>query len=176
MGFRLSDENPLRVFQELGLPITWTLVRIGWDGPGNYRRQLSAKNVRELASRLLECDPSDPHALQVLILRDEEINELEQTIRAASAQERFSEETELTKWLVVRLLPLLDRLPTDDPVEGLTSIADFWYWLDFPEHSPYQFPNDRNCGDHYSQRNYERVIADHRKWAADEVLRLRSAK
>lgn len=173
MVFTLSAENPLRRFQDLGLPITWTLVRMGWCGPGDYRTQLSARNVREYAARLLECEPSDPWALQVLVLRDDEIDELGQMIRDASAQERLSDERELTKWMVVYLLPLLDSLATDDPIEGMSSIAHFWYWFDFPENSPYQSLNGRNDGDYYSDRNFARVLAIHRKWAADELFRLK---
>jgi len=163
--------SPLGDMEEMGLPVSWAVVRAGWQGIGMLERQLAAQQVKAfvqerigtaedglLADVAVLCFPADDQAIGSAL-----------ACLAPSVPGRA-----VRTWHVYLLAQLLGELP-DDPVDGLCELTHFWGALDFPEGMPHVVQGRRNTvgpQEYYGQDSYRRPVSRHRVWLRREVAAL----
>jgi hypothetical protein len=160
--------------ERMGLPVTWAVVRAGWEGIRMLGPQLTAQQVKAfaqtrigtaedamLADVAVLCYPADDQAIGAALAR-----------LAPGVCERA-----VRAWQAYLLARLLDDLPTD-AVDGLCALTDFWAAFDFPEDMPHAVQGRGNTlgpREYYDQANYRRLVSDHRQWLRQEIAKLAGA-
>jgi hypothetical protein len=167
--------SPLHSLEKLGFELNWTLVAVGWYGPGKLDRQLNVRSVVEFAITRLASLPSDPFASELMILSDCEREKADEILRAAAESENLSQSTELRKWIVYLLERRLSDLP-QDPLYGLIALTEFWESFDYPEYSPHNIRGDcEEPSEYYSQGNFRREVEKHVRWIQEQLVILRAS-
>jgi len=163
--------GPLDHMGQMGLPVTWAVVRAGWQGTGMLGRQVTAQQVKAFAQERIP-------ATEGALLADVAVLSLpadEQAIGAALGRLAPGVcEQALRAWQAYLLARLLDDLPTD-AVDGLCALTDFWAALDFPEGMPHVVQGRGNTiapREYYDEGNYRRLVSDHRQWLRRQIARL----
>ena len=164
-------------FIEKGVMITWTVLKIGFDGSTQYYKQLSGKDIINYSINKIE---NGDETLEVLLLAstnescDGEISKLLQVLSNA---ENTSIDIELRKWRAIYVYSYLLEIQ-DDYIQGLVELGDIWAKLDFPNDSPHVFQGRKNKitpEEYYTQENYKKLLEIHKKWLEEEIIDLRKS-
>ena len=159
--------------QKLGFSITWPIVLVGWQGPGNFHRQLTLKDVQQFAEQTITSADKEeiPDVAELTMSCDEQlVHEALQRLAAEDTQRA------LDIWIVALLKQLVENLP-QDPLAGMQELTSFWSHFDYPARSPHIIQGVKNNIEpeyYYTARNYDEAIASHKKWLADEIARIQS--
>lgn len=156
----------------LGLPVTWDVVRLGWEGVGSAQRLLCLEDVRAFAD------------LQVTAASDGQLADVAELCMAGSENdvreilERLSPSPPVTAMHVWRAV-LLDRLlrtPQASAVDTLAELTGFWGAWGDPADSPHVVQgrgNSLSPAEYYTEEVAKRAVEEHRRWLDQEVQRLR---
>jgi len=153
-----------RILEEMlksGMPVNWTTILVGWNGPGKFPRQISRE---EFASYTIQRMGNSSHQ-QI---------EVNRAIRALAASEPGNKETETRKWRLYLLKDAMNNL-AEDEIDGLYQLTDFWEKFDYPSDSPHAIQGDDGLvpEDYYTKENYQSLVKRHQEWLKEEENALR---
>jgi Uncharacterized protein conserved in bacteria (DUF2247) len=164
--------NLLDEIRSTGLPVTWPVIRAGWEGTGLGGRQLDLADVTGFACDQLAGSGAGDQAddiADLCIAADSE-----DAGRALSALAPDIPASAVRTWRAVLLGRLLTALPAS-AVAGLTELTSFWGSLGFPADMPHVVQgrgNDISPADYYTVANYQRLLRRHRDWLSSEIASL----
>jgi hypothetical protein len=174
-----AADKAMTIFEKMQgseLPLNWTTILVGWEGPGKLPRQLSSSEVASYAARMIEKSPEQP--VEVFQLADASVGEddkIYRLIRNLSAQEASDRNFETRKWRLFLLEEAMKELG-DDPIYGLLHLSEFWEKFDYPADSPHEIQGRNNQYPpeaFYTDETFQRIIASHRQWLNDETTYLK---
>jgi hypothetical protein len=160
---------------ELGLPVDWNVVRMGWEGPASLGRQLGLGDIHSFAGKAIE--KAEGEELEnVATLCTESDNEIIDTTlkKLAPAPPSIAQRI----WRAYLLYRLLQKLPSH-PIDALSELSDFWAAFSYPDDSPHLVQGRGNSigpEDYYTVENLERLLAAHTRWLEEELGRLRACE
>jgi hypothetical protein len=156
------------------MPVTWDVVRAGWEGIGDVGGQLAVSDVADFACQQLEqsgaADSADIASLCIA-------SDSEEIDAALPRLAPVVSEKAVRTWRAFLLARLLSELP-ESPVDGLSELTSFWNTLNFPDDMPHVVQgrnNDISPLDYYTEKNYQQVVHKHQDWLNSEILRLAQA-
>ncbi|MBP1903695.1 hypothetical protein J2Z32_000307 [Paenibacillus turicensis] len=164
---------PLHLFQKNKVPITWTSLLIGIEGPGKFEKLLETQEVINYAIEYMDLNEDYPN--EVLELASAYRNEcelVEKLLRDLSSREGVNREDELKKWIIILLIETLSELP-ENPLYGLIVLTEFWEKFDYPDYSPHTIQgkdNEIKPEEYYTQAYYENCVNKHKEWI-DKMIR-----
>jgi len=156
-----------QLFKQNGIPITWTAILLGIEGPGNREKLLISQDIIHYAMELIDLNDNQPY--EVLKLASSYHNEeeyIKNVVIHLAQKENVTREDELKKWIVILLKEKLNKLP-ESPLYGLIALTEFWESFDYPEYSPHIIQGKRNDikpEDYYLMEFYKGCILQHIEW------------
>lgn len=165
--------NPLEELQAQGIPVTWTTIATGLEGPGAAPPQIDLADVRSWLDTTLSRGSELSGAVDVLLAIDNDdgqARELISELRSSSGDVRKVEER---KWQVLMLERELDRLP-QEPFYAALALADFW--SQFSDDPDVPRPSGEELVSRLSTEDRQRLVGTQRLWLARtrEALSTRS--
>lgn len=155
----------------LGLPLTWDVVRLGWEGVGSEHRLLSLDDVRTFADHeVVSASEAEIADVAELCTASSEADVKELLERLAPSPSVIA----LRIWRAVLLERLL-RTPQASPIETLTELTSFWAGFGYPPESPHTIQglgNSITPKEYYTEETAEHALQEHRRWLEDEIGRL----
>lgn len=163
----------LSSIRAIGLPLSWGLVRLGWEGVGDKPRLVSLDDIRAFASdQIATASESQLPDVADLCTVYDEAQVQEQLERLAPAPSAVS----LRIWRAALLDELLRTLPAS-PVDARAELTSFWASFGYPPDSPHTIQglgNDIRPSDYYTAENAKKACAAHRLWLDAEINELRN--
>lgn len=162
----------LEAMRLLGIPVTWSVVRAGWEGPGTLGRQLTLDDVRSFADErvaLAAADELADAATLSTVTNDSDVEEVLQ---------RLSPEVDalaVPQWRALILSQLLAVLP-QSPIDALCELTTFWSAFGYPPDSPHVVQGRGNIirpEHYYTSEMLARLVGEHREWLDAELAQLR---
>src|SRR4051812_14269039 len=123
----------LKRIEEMTFSVTWTLLLIGWEGPGKVGRVVTVEEIVAHATIRLEMPSSNDtfEVAQLASATESDTTVIASALRKLSMAEGASSDVETRKWRYVLLEQLVQNLPAD-PLYGLIALTTFWSQFDFP--------------------------------------------
>ncbi len=174
---------------KLQFDVNWTTILVGWEGLGvfspwpsqaaDFPPLLTVDEVTDYANgRLaLSTDAAEDDLILCLLsldLHTENRETIAKYIAKLSGLHASDRSRELRKWRVVLLEEEVSNIPTD-PLYGLIALTEFWQNFGFPADSPHEVQGKGNTidpNDYYEERNFQRLVARHKKWIGQEKVEL----
>lgn len=157
----------LQLFKRNKVPITWTTLLIGIEGPGKFEGLLESQDVINYAIEFMDLDNDYPKEVLELASAYKHENELvKKLVLDLSSKEKVDREDETKKWIVILLKEKLNNLP-ESPLYGLIALTEFWEKFNYPEYSPHTIQgrgNEIKPEEYYSNDFYKNCVFEHRKW------------
>jgi hypothetical protein len=152
--------NPLEELQAQSIPVTWTTVAMGLDGPGSAPPQIDLSDVRSWLDTTLTQGGELPGAIDVLVAIDNDA-QARQLISGLEAPSGEAQESELRKWQAVMLERELAHLP-QEPFYAALALADFWsQFADDPE---LPRPSGQELVSRLTPDDRQRLVRAQRMW------------
>ena len=158
--------------------LDWTVLLVGWEGPGKYPRLIDVQDVKDYALS----NSGDTHLSEEAIVELESVDEddtaaicrMLRSLSTASGSRSIA----LRKWIVCLLDRTLGDLP-DEPTHGLLALSDFWERFDYPKFCPHGVQGrdeTRAPGDYYTETNFRATVEKHKRWLAQEIEALQGER
>ena len=131
--------NPLKKIEEMGLSVTWRLLEIGLCGSQKIPPVLMYSDIVAYldCSLIHDCQQAD-RIITLLCFREETLK-IKELIKEYAKQESSNLSLQQRKWRAYLLQSCLDSL-SDDCLQGLMELMEFWISMDRPKESPFDFP------------------------------------
>ncbi|GGJ30358.1 DUF2247 family protein [Paenibacillus hunanensis] len=160
----------LQMFKRSNIPITWTVILIGIEGPGKKERLLVSQDIINYAIELIELNDNYPQEiLKLASATNNEEEYIKNLVVNLAQKEKLNRNKELKKWIVILLKETLNKLP-ESPLYGLIALTEFWESFDYPDYSPHIVQgrgNDIKPEDYYLKEFYEYCVFKHKQWIND---------
>jgi hypothetical protein len=162
----------LKEFSDLKLDITWNLIDIGFRGSENFKNELSAKEIINYSSDLLNQGVDNLRIAELAAEKDSNIDEIDNLIRSLAKSEKDVDRgEEQQKWTVAYVVKCL-KTKYSNCVDGLMELGNIWLKIGLPSNTPHVFQglnNDIPPADYYTCENYDRLYDAHLKWVQKEL-------
>lgn len=161
-------------FIKLKLPITWTLIDIGFKGSDIFFGELETLDIIEYAESLLYLDNYYAEVAELAGEKKENIFEVDKYIKILSSYENCCWELEFEKWTVCYVNKCI-QTKYDNCIYGLVELADIWVKLKMPKDSPFVFQGVNNSikpEEYYTMQNYEKLYQSHVDWVKNKLYKL----
>jgi hypothetical protein len=169
------NESCLEAITALDLPLSWDVIRIGWEGIGAEGRLLSLDDVRKYADHdIVSAPPTQIGDVAELCTAVDEREVGERLERLAPTPSDRARRI----WRAVLLHRLLQS-PQVSPIEILTELTGFWGSFGYPSDSPHIIQGRSNSispTDYYTQEMADRAIQAHRLWLEREIESIRRSQ
>ncbi|WP_214824144.1 DUF2247 family protein [Exiguobacterium algae] len=167
--------NYLQLFNDNSIPITWTSILIGIEGPGKFNRLLEWEEIIQYAigevNKQQECSEL---VNEIAFSYSSEGDLIYRLVAKLSNSENIDREVELKKWIVIILSEKLKNTP-QSPLYGMLYFTEFWEKFDYPEYSPHLVQgmgNEIKPEEYYSKGYYEKCALEHKQWILHELKKI----
>lgn len=162
----------------------WSTLLVGWEGLGRYSpwhssandfpSLLTACDVMHFAEERLKVSGESTEIDMIVELMSLSRNASREEVRAILARlavaEKTQEDIELRKWRLISLEELFNTL-SNDPINALISLTEFWQTWGFPNDSPHDIHDgdgrDRVIN-YFTDETLDRVRRKHVEWILNE--------
>lgn len=167
----------LNDFKLVNLSVNWGTLMIGWEGPGHFQTQLSISEIQKFAEEWLSITDKNNDIVSDLIINDgSDFITLKENLEFLWKQSKSDLLLEQQKWRYVLLKKLIEKIAkSNDYMQGLIELTDFWAMFDFPEDSPHVVQgrgNKMSPVDYYTEETFKREIKEHQEWLNKELVKL----
>ena len=166
----------LKIFNELGLCITWKLIDLGFKGSEVFQGELSTKEIIDFAVSIMEKGQNaDADVINLACEYEANADGVDKYVKQLAQKENTEYCFEYRKW---RVLYVLHNLPAPETefIEGLIALGDIWVKLNFPSDSPHVFQGRYNNiapEQYYTQGNYNNLFRRHVEWINTEMSQIK---
>lgn len=164
----------LNTFQIYNIPITWTLIYIGWIGPGNNPRQLTFEEIINYTfSKIEQSAASNPRLIELAGLLSNQEHEVLNILRSLSLDEKIDFNNEVMKWVVIMLGELIKSMKIKkNYIDNLIEISEFWISFScIPNRPPgiQAIDSDISPEGFYTKENYFKILSQNEIWLKKEL-------
>lgn len=155
----------------MNLPITWTLIDIGFKGSEIFRDELTANEIIDYAISLLTNDNYFEEVAELAIEREENKEEINRYVNILSSYEKCDKNKEFEKWVLCYVNKMLQK-KCKNCIDGLIELGDIWLKLGMPKDSPHIFQGVNNTitpQEYYTMQNYENLYRAHINWVKNKL-------
>jgi hypothetical protein len=166
--------TPLNELEQAEIPVTWTTVVMGLEGPGSAPSQIGIREVRSWLDDVLHRDREPERALDVLVAIDTDCEPNRLISELGHRPDQIMQD-ELRKWQTVMLRRQLADLPAD-PFYATLALADFW--SQFHDGGEVPAPTREDLESVSTASDRERLVRMQETWLAttSESLRRDSSR
>ncbi len=172
--------NKLYNLKYMGFKITWHLIAIGLIGNDEIPPLITHLDVVEYLDGLLEDTNEQTDVITTLnvdniialIIEKDDYTKFDNVLKELAREDAADIFLQKRKWRAFLLKQLIDNI-SEDCLQGLLELMEFWISMGNPEDCPQAFPsndNKKTAQDFFTQASYELNINKNREWLNEEVL------
>lgn len=163
--------NKITKLINFGFSITWKTILIGMVGGNNIPPQLTKEELLNYLHALLEDETEQEDEIIALILMEDDPENLNNRIAMLASLDRSDYRVQWRKWRVYLLNEVLSNI-SNDCLQGLLSLMDFWVSTGVEKDCPQVFPQNNNslaALDYFTVQMFEKLLTKNQNWLTVEI-------
>ena len=163
--------NKLNMLTNMGFRISWKLVNIGLYGYDEIPVLLTHDEVLEYLDMLLTDITEQTDNIISLICEKDNITEFDKLLKKFASGDSSNIIIQKRKWRAYLLKKLIDN-SSEDFLQGLLELMEFWILMGKPDDCPQTFPNSNDTvsiQDYFTQSTYELLMQKNYAWLNKEI-------
>ena len=164
--------NKLYVLKNMGFKISWKLLTIGLFGDSEIPPSITRSDVVEYLNSLLTDINEQTDDIINLICEKDNSTKFDHILKGVAYKDTVDIAIQKRKWRACLLKILIDNI-SQDCLQGLLELMEFWVSMGVPDDCPQTFPNSNNkksVQDYFTQTSYEFNVNKNREWLNEEIL------
>lgn len=165
--------NMLYNIQEIGLKVTWKLIRLGLTGFNGHLELISYEELFDYLTDRLGINESQDDNIIKIICEKENRFSVDSLLNYLASVEKTTEDVQYRK-LRVYLLEKLLRQENRTCLQGLLELIELWASFGYPGDCPHIFPDNVNISvqEYFTNTNYQIMRKKNSEWLGDEIKRI----
>lgn len=163
--------NKLVELHNMGFKVTWKVISIGLYGARYIPVQLTRDEVFDYLDHLLyNTNKQTDNIVNLICNRDDDLA-TDKLLVSLADNDGFILSLQLRKWRTLLLSNTLNSL-SQDYLQGLLELMDFWMSMGPPKDCPLSFPNTHSSlttEKFFTQTMYEMSVYNNYDWLKNEV-------
>lgn len=163
--------NKLNFLKNMGFKISWKLINIGLFGDDEIPASLTYDDVLEYLDSLLTDINEQTDNIIALICEKNDSPKFDKFLRKLANEDDSNTEIQKRKWRACLLKILIDNI-SEDCLQGLLELIEFWISMGSPDDCPQTFPcsyNSELAQDYFTQPSYNTNLDKNRVWLNEEI-------
>ena len=163
--------NKLFISENMGFKISWKTITIGLFGDGEIPQVLTCDDVTEYLESLLINIHEQTDAVVTLLCEKDDHDNLKKLLRKLAKADLSNEALQKRKWRACLLKILIDHI-SNDCLQGLLELMEFWISMGRPDDCPQTFPSSgskKSVQDYFSQASFKLNLAKNKDWLEREI-------
>lgn len=163
--------NKLCVLKNLGFKISWNLIAIGLYGNGEIPPSITHLDVVDYLEGLLTDIDEQTDNIITLICEKEDHIKFDRLLKELASKDDSNIVIQKRKWRAYLLKNLIDNI-SEDSLQGLLELMEFWVSMGKPDNCPQTFPNSDNkesIQNYFTRASYEFNLNKNREWLNKEI-------
>lgn len=164
--------NKLSFLKNMGFKISWKLINIGLFGDDEIPVSLTYNDVLEYLDSLLTDINEQTDNIIALICEKDDGAKFDRFLKELANEDDSNIAIQKRKWRAYLLKKLIDNI-SEDCLQGLLELIEFWISMGRPDDCPQTFPssdNKESVQDYFTQASYEFNVNKNREWLNQEIL------
>lgn len=163
--------NKLLVLKKMGFKISWNLIVIGLYGHDEIQPLITRLDiVNYLDSMLTDVDEQTDNMIALICEKDDN-TKFDKLLEEFASRDNSNIDIQKRKWRAYLLKNLIDNI-SEDSLQGLLELMDFWVSMGIQPNCPQAFPNSNNkksIQEYFTQASYEFYLNKNREWLDEEI-------
>lgn len=163
--------NKLLVLKKMGFKISWNLIVIGLYGHDEIPPLITRLDiVNYLDSMLTDVDEQTDNMIALICEKDDN-TKFDKLLEEFASRDNSNIDIQKRKWRAYLLKNLIDNI-SEDSLQGLLELMDFWVSMGIQPNCPQAFPNSNNkesIQEYFTQASYEFYLNKNREWLDEEI-------
>lgn len=163
--------NKLCVLKKMGFKISWNLIVIGLYGHDEIPPLITRLDiVNYLDSMLTDVDEQTDNMIALICEKDDN-TKFDKLLEEFASRDNSNIDIQKRKWRAYLLKNLIDNI-SEDSLQGLLELMDFWVSMGIQPNCPQAFPNSNNkksIQEYFTQASYEFYLNKNREWLDEEI-------
>ena len=163
--------NNLYILNSMGFKISWKLINVGLYGNGEIPVSLTYDDVLEyLDSLLIDIDEPTDNIITLICNKDDRIK-FDRLLKGLANEDDSNIIIQKRKWRACLLKNLIDNA-SEDCLQGMLELMEFWLFMDNPIDCPQTFPSgadQKSIQDYFTQASYELNLSKNLEWLNEEI-------
>lgn len=163
--------NKLNVLKNMGFEISWKLIDIGLFGDNEIPALLTHNDVVEYLDSLLTNINEQTDNIIALICEKDDYMEFDRYLKKFVSEDNSDTVIQKRKWRAYLLKTLINNI-SEDCLQGLLELMEFWISMGRPDDCPQIFPssdNKESMQDYFTQPSYSFIVDKNRAWLSKEI-------
>ena len=162
--------NKLKTLKSLGFQIPWKLMSIGLYGLCEIPALLTRDELLDYLDSLLEHMDEQTDNIVSLICESDNYMKFDKLLKKFAENDESDVEIQKRKWRVYLLKTLLDHI-SQDSLQGLLELMEFWMSMGNPKDSPHMFPEGDSAAvqRYFTESTYHFLVHRNRDWLNKEI-------
>lgn len=163
--------NKLISLENMGFKISWNLINIGLFGDNEIPVLLTHDDVIEyLNSLLTDINEQTDNIINLICAKDNH-TKFDRLLKKLANADNSDTVIQKRKWRAYLLQVLINNI-SEDCLQGLLELMEFWISMGKPNDCPFIFPmsnNQKSAQDFFTQSSYNFYLYKNRKWLNGEI-------
>ena len=155
----------------MGFKISWNLIVIGLYGHDEIPPLITRLDiVNYLDSMLTDVDEQTDNMIALICEKDDN-TKFDKLLEEFASRDNSNIDIQKRKWRAYLLKNLIDNI-SEDSLQGLLELMDFWVSMGIQPNCPQAFPNSNNkesIQEYFTQASYEFYLNKNREWLDEEI-------
>ena len=163
--------NKLNFLKNMGFKISWKLINIGLFGDDEIPVSLTHDDVLEYLDSLLTDINEQTDNIIALICEKDDCARFDRFLKELANEDDSNTAIQKRKWRAYLLKKLIDNI-SEDCLQGLLELMEFWISMGKPDDCPQTFPssdNKESVQDYFTQSSYNFIVDKNRAWLNAEM-------
>lgn len=155
----------------MGFKTSWNLIAIGLYGDGEIPPSITPLEVVDFLNDSLT--DIDEHTDKIITLICEKGNptKFDELLKEFASKDNSNIAIQKRKWRACLLKILIDNI-SEDSLQGLLELIEFWVSMGKPDDCPQAFPdsnNKKSIQEYFTRASYELNLNKNREWLNKEI-------
>ena len=164
--------NILLNIELMGLKITWKLIYLGLNSTEGYKMLSKEELLEFVDSKLTVVSRQTDRFIQLISEdRNDEINSILLKFAETDGTDEFIQKR---KWRAYKLKLILDN-PSEDCLQGLLELIEFWYQNNITNDCPQVFPSAEGIlpvKTYFTPQMYASMMNKNQAWLIQEIEKI----
>lgn len=163
--------SKLLLLKSMGFYISWKTIYIGLYGYEEIPASLTREEVLDFLDGLLTSTNKHTDNIISLICEKDDCVMFDRLLKKLACNDCSNIAIEKRKWRSFLLKELLDNI-SNDYLQGLLELMEFWISMGEPENCPQPFPNNNDIEsvqNYFTDLSYSFLVKKNYAWLTEEV-------
>lgn len=172
--------NKLKELEKYGFKITWKLISIGLFGFKEIPQLLTYDDIFNYFDYFLanigkaHVDGICVDDVILFVCEKEDLEAADKLLKKYSNCDKTDITVQIRKWRVYLLQKLIDTI-SQDCLQGLLELIEFWISIGRPQDCPFDFPNVKEgkiIDNYFTLNSYNDILNRNRTWIDQEIAKI----